>query len=625
MCGITGVIADGCTGNLTPDLERMTDAIRHRGPDDEGYYQSQFADDCFVGLGHRRLSIIDLSTGKQPIGNEDGSVQIVFNGEIYNFRELRDELVERGHTFVTQSDTETIVHAYEEFGENCVEHLRGMFAFAIWDQNKEKLFLARDRFGQKPLFLFERKGLLLFASEIKALCTWPGIEPEVNESVIPDYMTYRYVPGPDTLLQGIRKLEPGSYAVWQQGQLSERRYYTPPDQKLPGKTTIPEDPIGAFLDKLDEAVRIRMVSDVPFGAFLSGGIDSSAVVALMARHSNLPVKTFSVGFTESAYSELEYAREIATRFSTDHHELRISADDLIEELPGLIAFRDAPVSEPSDIPIYLLAKEARKTVKMVLTGEGSDEFLGGYRKHVYENYVTNYLHIPRVLRKKLVEPVVRSLPYRFRSVKTGVANMGTESWTERMPQWFGALSVSSRSELVAIDDVGTSGDEFQFAISPGNSALRSILYFDQTSWLPDNLLERGDRMTMAASLEARMPFMDHELAEFASALPDQFRVRGRSTKWILRQAVQRLLPARIIDRPKIGFRVPVNEWFQGPMRDYLRAHLCGSDSIVRRYFHASTLDGVVDEHIRGRQNHEKLLWTLLNLEIWHRLRYEEIH
>ena len=620
MCGIAGVIAHPRVPEPAEGLRRMTAALIHRGPDDEGYFEKRATEGHFVGLGHRRLSIIDLATGHQPIGNEDGSVQIIFNGEIYNFQELRQDLIKLGHKFTTNSDTEVIVHAFEEYGENCVEYLRGMFAFAIWDTNSRKLFLARDRFGQKPLFLFESDDVLLFASEIKALAAWPGIHLEVDRNAVLEYLSYRYVPGPDTLLAGVRKLPPGTWAVWQDGKLTQHCYFVPEDRNPHYALVLPEKPVDRFLEELDEAVGIRMVADVPYGAFLSGGIDSSAIVALMARHSTLPVKTFSVGFAETAYSELDYARVISRQFGTDHHELSISSDNLIDELPDLIRFRDAPVSEPSDIPIYLLAKEARRTVKMVLTGEGSDEFLGGYRKHVYERVVAAYQKTPGFIRRGLIEPLVHSLPYRFRGAKTGVVNLGIEDWFERMPRWFGSLSSGEREELVAFEcHHGEKAGKSHFDIAPGNSALRNILYFDQTSWLPDNLLERGDRMTMAASLEARMPFMDHKLAKFISTLPDNYRVRGWQTKWILREALKALLSAKIINRPKIGFRLPVNEWFRGAMKDYLYDHLTGPHSQTRHYYHGKVLDRLLEEHVRGRQNHEKLLWMLLNLEIWHRL------
>jgi asparagine synthase (glutamine-hydrolysing) len=620
MCGIAGLAMTGESSEAKEALRRMTAVIAHRGPDDEGFFETVAVDGRFwIGLGHRRLSIIDLSTGHQPMGNEDGRVQVVFNGEIYNFQAIRKELIRRGHNLATASDTETIVHAYEEYGEACVDLFRGMFAFALWDGSRERLFLARDRFGKKPLFLHERNGVLLFASEVKSILAFPGVSTTVDRQAVWDYLAYRYVPGPATLFGGIRKLAPGSFAVWEKGKLREERYFNPPDQRPLRLNGLPEDPVGEFLSRFDEAVRIRMISDVPFGAFLSGGIDSSAVVGHMARHSALPVKTFSVGFAESAYSELAHARVIAEQFKTEHHELTVSEKDLMGELPALVRYRDAPVAEPSDIPIYLLSKEARRMVKMVLTGEGSDEILGGYPKHVFERYVHAYQIIPLFLRRGLCEPLVRALPYRFRRAKTAILNMGLDRWEERMPRWFGALSDNERAGLAAFNPPDRHvRDGIQFRTSEENSPLRRILHFDQTSWLPDNLLERGDRMTMAASLEARMPFMDHELAAFVSSLPDDYRVRGFQTKWILRQAMKRLLPPSILERPKVGFRVPVNEWFRGPMREYLYDHLTGPGSRTRDYYRREALLQVLGDHVEGRQNHEKLLWSLLNLEIWHR-------
>lgn len=618
MCGIAGFVVQSTAVDTSLTLQAMADAIAHRGPDDDGYYEAEAKkSDHRIGLAHRRLSIIDLDAGHQPISNEDGSVQIVFNGEIYNFQSLRDELLARGHQFKTASDTETIVHAYEEYGDDCVEHLRGMFAFAIWDARRDRLFLARDRFGKKPLFLCKFKDTFLFSSEIKSILQFPRFERRIDKQAVWEYLAYRYVPGPRTLFDGVRKLQPGSCVAWEKGELTEWSYYTPPDCCTSRSVDVSGDPVGRFLELLEEAVSIRMISDVPFGAFLSGGIDSSAVVGLMSRHSDHPVKTFSVGFEETEYSELRYAKTIAEQFGTEHHELTVSQGNLMNELPGLIRFRDAPVAEPSDIPIYLLSVEARKTVKMVLTGEGSDEFLGGYPKHVFESYVRAYQCIPRILRSALFEPLVQALPYKFRRSKTAIHNMGLEDWQERMARWFGAMSSGERDLLVSFRPEYNASNDVAAICQKDNSALRKILCFDQTSWLPDNLLERGDRMTMAASLEARMPFMDHELAAYASALPDNMRVRGSRTKWILREAMKRMLPQEILGRPKVGFRVPVNEWFQGPMRDYLYDHLTGSASCTHQYYKPDALDKILSDHVNGRQNHEKLLWSLLNLEIWH--------
>jgi asparagine synthase (glutamine-hydrolysing) len=594
-------------------------AIAHRGPDDSGVAQFRCqgtGHDVF--LGHRRLAIIDPAGARQPMRDDDAGLAVTFNGEIYNFRQLRDQLSGLGYRFTRDSDTEVLLRAYQHWQCKVVDHLRGMFAFAIWDAGKERLLLARDRFGEKPLFLHQSAHALCFASEIKALLRVPGVKCTADPAAVWDYLAYRYVPGPQTLFSGIRKLQPGTIAVWERGELTQSRYWTAPDRSAHRAGSPPADAAGTFLSRLDEAVQLQMVSDVPFGAFLSGGLDSSMIVALMSRHSS-KVNTFSVGFGEAGYSELGYAAQVAQHFGTTHHEVTVTDRDLIDRLPALVAFRDAPVSEPSDIPIYLLAREASRSVKMVLTGEGSDEILGGYPKHVVERLAPHYQRLPASLRHGLVAPLARALPYGFRRIKTAVTNLSIEDWRERYVRWFGALSVAERDRLAVLrPDCAAPTDAAPFDAEPLNSALRRMLYFDQTSWLPDNLLERADRMTMAASIESRVPFLDHELAAFVSSLPDRFRVRGRTTKWILRSAARNLLPARILSRPKVGFRVPVGEWFRGPMRDFLAGHLQGPASMTRAYFDPGVLDGILADHWRGRQNSEKLLWALLNLELWHR-------
>ncbi|HET9735277.1 MAG TPA: asparagine synthase (glutamine-hydrolyzing) [Burkholderiales bacterium] len=619
MCGIAGWIA-GPEGPLNRGtLESMLLAIAHRGPDDSGIAQFRShgtGHDVF--LGHRRLAIIDPDGARQPMCDAAAGLAVTFNGEIYNFRQLREELSGLGYRFTRDSDTEVLLRAYQHWQCAVVDHLRGMFAFAIWDAGKERLLLARDRFGEKPLFLHESANGLCFASEIKALLRVPGVKCAVDPAAVWDYLAYRYVPGPQTLFNGIRKLQPGTIAVWERGKLTESRYWSPPDRAMGGCANPPADVAGTFLSRLDEAVSLQMVSDVPFGAFLSGGLDSSMIVALMSRH-NAKVNTFSVGFGEAGYSELGYAAQVARHFGTTHHEITVTDRDLIDRLPALVAFRDAPVSEPSDIPIYLLAREAARSVKMVLTGEGSDEVLGGYPKHVVERYARPYQWLPASLRQRLVEPLAQALPYGFRRVKTAVANLGIADWRERYVRWFGALSVAERGRLaVRPIERAAPAAAAPFDAHPRNSSLRRMLYFDQASWLPDNLLERADRMTMAASLESRVPFLDHELAAFVSSLPDRFRVRGRTTKWILRAAASNLLPERILTRPKVGFRVPVGDWFRGPMRDFLAGHLQGASSMTRAYYDARVLDGILAGHWSGRQNSEKLLWALLNLELWHR-------
>ena len=619
MCGIAGWIA-GPENPLAEDtLESMLHAIAHRGPDDQGSVRFRCGSTGHhVFLGHRRLAIIDPEGARQPMCDSEVGLALTFNGEIYNFRQLREELRRLGYRFTRDSDTEVLLRAYQHWQGEVVHHLRGMFAFAIWDARNERLFLARDRFGEKPLYLYENGNGLYFASEIKALLRIPGVKAAVNLEAVWDYLAYRYVPGPKTLFTGIRKLMPGTTATWKHGRLTEERYWSAPDRSLCHFQQPQRDAVDAFLSRLDEAVKLQMVSDVPFGAFLSGGLDSSTIVALMSRHNSM-VKTFSVGFGEDSYSELAYAAEVATHFGTQHHEIVVAYHDIIEQLPRLVAFRDAPVSEPSDIPIYMLAFEAARSVKMVLTGEGSDEILGGYPKHVAERFAGSYQLLPGYIRHRLIEPLAYALPYGFRRIKTAVTNLNIEDWRERYVRWFGALKRSERDRLSVLRLNGTPVTNAPpFDANPRASALRRILYFDQTSWLPDNLLERGDRMTMAASIEARVPFLDHELAAFVSTLPDNFRVRGMQSKWILREASRRLIPERILTRPKVGFRVPVNQWFRGEMRDYLSDHLQSRSSMTRDYYDGGVLDQVLVEHLNGRQNHEKLLWGLLNLEIWHR-------
>jgi len=619
MCGIAGAAVAATSPVTSATVERMLESIAHRGPDGHGICEMAAGEGRRVLLGHRRLAIIDPRGGHQPMCDEAAGLALTYNGEIYNFRELRAELEGAGYRFATTSDTEVLLRAWQRWGEGVVERLRGMFAFAIWDAGRGVLFLARDRFGEKPLFLVEDGGELFFASEIKALLQLPRARPEVNFTAVWDYLAYRYVPGPRTLLRGIRKLAPGSCATWKAGRLVERRYWSAPDRVAATAGGNPNGHAAAeFTERLDTAVRMQMVSDVPFGAFLSGGLDSSTIVALMTRH-NPRVKTFSVGFAQGEYSELAHARLVADHFGTDHHELVVDAAHLMEHLPKLVAFRDAPVTEPSDIPIYMLAKEASRSVKMVLTGEGSDEVLGGYPKHVYERFVPGYQRVPGFLRHGLIEPLAHALPYGFRRAKTAAVNFNIEDWPERYARWFGAMSNAERDELTTLRVNGHAAIQGPpFDSGPGNSSLRRILYCDQTSWLPDNLLERGDRMTMAASIESRVPFLDHELAGYVSSLPDEYRVKGMQTKRILRQAGRSLIPKSILERPKVGFRVPVNEWFRGSMRDYLRGHLLSAESKTRDYYDSRALERTVGEHIDGRHNHEKLLWSLLNLEIWHR-------
>ncbi|HYY62725.1 MAG TPA: asparagine synthase (glutamine-hydrolyzing) [Burkholderiales bacterium] len=622
MCGIAGWIAPTRSAPDERALTPMLNALAHRGPDGAGSCSFLAARGEYrVALGHRRLAIIDPVGAHQPMCDDTAGLALTFNGEIYNFREIRTELEFHGLQFQRDSDTEVLLRAYQHWGPQCVHHLRGQFAFAVWDARAERLFLARDRFGEKPLYLHESDGALYFASEMKALLKLPHMSREVDLASVWDYLAYRYVPGPHTLFQGIRKLAPATALIWHRGHLQELRYWTPPDKfprsvarNLPARETL-----DGFLGHLSEAVQLQMVSDVPFGAYLSGGLDSSVIVALMTRYCS-KVKTFSVGFAGDRYNELAHAARVAREFGTDHHPMTVTHEEFMHYLPQLVACRDAPVSEPSDIAIYLLSREAARTVKMVLTGEGADETLGGYRKHVAECLAWMYWSVPRRLRRTLLSPLVHELPFRYRDMKIAVASLNCEDWRERYVRWFGALDFAERRALarLRVHEREIRDDLPPYDAHPDTSALRRILYFDQTSWLPDNLLERGDRMTMAASIEARVPYLDHKLVEFVATLPDHWRVDELRRKRVLREAARSILPREIRNRRKVGFRVPMDEWFAGGMRDYLYDHLRSADSLTRRYYNTAVLDRVLDEHTHGVQTHDKLLWTLLTLEIWHR-------
>ncbi|MER9090588.1 asparagine synthase (glutamine-hydrolyzing) [Mesorhizobium sp. M0700] len=621
MCGIAGWIGRRAK-NPQERAARMSNALRHRGPDAEG---AEILDlntgEQQLALVHRRLAIVDLAPeSNQPMQIEDGRLKIIFNGEIYNYIELRQELIGLGHHFRTRSDTEVLLRAYDQWHLSMFDRLSGMFAFALWDAQRQELILGRDPFGEKPLYLMQSESLLLFASEINALLSAQQDAQQLDLDAVDEYLNWRYVPGPRTLFKQIRKLNPGSYAVWSQGVVKETRYYTPPDQaalaeRIDGKTAKKR-----FLELLDHSVEIRMRSDAPFGAFLSGGLDSSAIVALMARHSATPIRTFSVGFDDAAYSELAFARRVADHFKTDHCELVIQPGDLMDQLPAMVRQRGGPVSQSSDIPIYLMSERAAQDVKMVLTGEGADEILGGYPKHRAESLAGIYQSlVPASLHDNVLSPLVRAMPGASAKVDTFARTAGERDFAARMVSWFGAVSAQQRACLIgASANRRYERNDFPFSSSAAASHLRRVLFFDQTSWLPDNLLERGDHMMMAGSIEGRMPFLDRDLVSFVSKLPDRYRLGWLHSKQILRDSMANILPEEILSRRKVGFKVPVAEWFRGSMRNYVHDHLCSPHSVIRSYLSPKQLDQIVSEHTTRAADHEKLIWALLNLEIFHR-------
>lgn len=615
MCGIAGWMGPPSEVGL---LEKMTDVVRHRGPNGEGHIILPLSSGNIAALGHRRLSIIDLAGGAQPMASHDGRYTIVYNGEIYNYIEIRDELVSRGAHFETRSDTEVILEAWRAWGADALVRFRGMFAFALYDSVERSVVLARDQFGKKPLFVHDGKvgssRCLVFGSEISALLVHPSVKPELDVDTLFQYLCQRYAPGPFTFFKGITKLPPGSYMVWKNGEIETHRYWTAPEETAANIAEI-DDPVGAFRQIFDEAVRIRLRADVPVGAFLSSGLDSTAIVASLAHLGAQDVHTFSVGFRNDPESELPAAAETAKILGTRHTSLEIEANKLTELLPMLSKHRGAPISETADLPIYLMSMEASKSVRVVLSGEGSDEMFAGYPKHLVERYLGG-LPQPGLLNvaARAMLAATSVFPASGRRLNLAARAMSAKSFDERMVRWFGAITAAEREELWIGPNVSRPAERRPFQAANGTSSLRRVLHFDQTSWLPDNLLERMDVMTMAASIEGRTPFMDVKLAEFAATLPDHWRIGGRVTKRIVRTALASRIPAEVLSRPKNGFKMPVTYWFRNNLREPARDLLLASDSVSGQFLDRKIVGRFLEEHASGRKNHDKTLWALFALE-----------
>jgi asparagine synthase (glutamine-hydrolysing) len=619
VCGITGIVrSDGAPVNREL-LARMNRTIRHRGPDDDGFY---FGDG--VGLAMRRLSIIDVQSGQQPIHNQDRTAWIVFNGEIYNYRELREQLEQLGHKFHTNSDTEAIVAAYDEYGTECPKHLRGMFAFAIWDERAKSLFLTRDRVGKKPLLYSRFDGQLVFGSEFNALLQHPGITRDIDFEALHYYLSFTYVPAPLTAYRAIRKLEPGHSLLWQNGEIKLERYW---QLDFSRKTNLSEEAAGErVVDLLREAVRVRLMSEVPLGAFLSGGIDSSAVVALMAQESSEPVKTFSIGFDEQDFSELHHARRVAEHVGADHHEF-IVRPDAMEILPTLVEHYGEPFADSSAIPSYYVSRETRRYVTVALNGDGGDECFAGYERYAAMNLAQRYAHLPGAVRGG-VGAVVRSLPgfearrNPLRKAKRFVAAASMPP-VERYLRWVSSFdeqaklnlySKSFRHETAKFNPVGILAP--WFAKANGAGIIDATLLTDTMTYLPNDLLVKMDIASMAVSLEARSPFLDHHLMEFAASLPENLKLRRLTTKYLLKKVLKKLVPAENLTRSKMGFGVPIGHWFRGAMQPFLRQTLLSDKALARGLFKPEILRALVEEHVAGRFDHAYRLWSLLMLELW---------
>jgi asparagine synthase (glutamine-hydrolysing) len=627
MCGIAGIVA---AERLHPDdrdrVTRMRDVIAHRGPDDAGVFVDEQA-----ALGHRRLSIVDLAAGHQPITNEDSTCWVVFNGEIYNHQSVRDVLEPAGHRYKTRSDTESILHAYEQWGDDSVQRLRGMFAFAIWDAPRRRLLLARDRLGVKPLYWAKVGERLLFGSEIKAILESGLIRAEANELALPELLGTRYLSGTETLFKGINRLQPGHTLIFESGAVSIRQYWDiPAGQPSAEFARLSDaDAVRRFRELLEESVRIRLMADVPLGMFLSGGLDSSAIAALMSTMIDRPLQTFSVAFKQRAFSELDYSRRVARAISADAHEIVIDDEDFFGALPRLIWHEDEPIAHPSSIPLYFVSALARDHVKVVLTGEGSDELLAGYGK--YPRALANwragaaYALVPRPVRHWIAHQIVPSVPGRLGRYAAR-SFLGMPRTPEAMFfDNFAAIGLERQRTLLtpafsslATPDRAYGRSRAYFDVPNGQSTtLDRILYADMKTYLVE-LLMKQDQMSMAASIESRVPFLDHRLVEFAAGLPARMKLRGFRTKWILREAVRSILPAEILSRKKMGFPVPFGLWMRGPWKEVARDVLLDPRSRQRGIIDPRAVEQLISAHAAGTANGADAIWSLLNLELWYR-------
>jgi asparagine synthase (glutamine-hydrolysing) len=611
MCGIAGALSlDGRPVGMD-EIASMCAVLSHRGPDEDGFYLSPG-----IGLGMRRLRIIDLETGRQPIRNEDGTVWVVFNGEIYNFRELRGELEARGHAFSTSSDTETIAHLYEEYGTACVTRLRGMFAFALWDERRRRLLLARDRLGIKPLYYAEVGGKLVFASELKALLQLDEVERKLNWNAISRLFTFLCTPQAESIIEGVRKLEPGHTVIASPGRaLRIERYWESHFEPEYGR------PEAYFVERLrdliEESVRLHLVSDVPLGAFLSGGIDSSSIVATAARLSSAPVKTFSVGFREHAYDESAHARLVAKRFGTEHHELILEPDvlDIIEDLAWHL---DEPFGDPSAIPTYMVSKLASQHVTVVLSGDGGDELFAGYDKYVVEARERRYRFVPAPIRT-LLGTVGAAMPegMRGRNFLRHIALAGVDRYLDASTFFRrdGQARLFQPDAWKRLADSDPWRAEAEHLGKVDGSWLSALQRLDLNSYLPLDILTKVDRMSMANSIEARVPLLDHKLVEFAQTIPPELNLRGRTTKYLFKRAMHGILPDAIIERRKHGFAVPLARWFRGQLGSFVRELLLSERSRQRGIFNPAYIEELLRRHENGREL-DFHLWTLISFELW---------
>ena len=624
MCGINGIIYSEKSGRSVEvsDIVRMRDVQRHRGPDEAGTFVERN-----VGFGHRRLSIVDLKNGQQPMFNGDRTCVITYNGEVYNHADYRRELTEKGYRYNTDSDTEAIIHLYEEYGTDCVHKLRGMFSFAIWNKNSREAFIARDRFGVKPLYyVHDASGSLYFASEIKSLLEVDAVCPELNYRALPDQLANHGTSFDETLFAGVKRLLPGHFLIWKDGKIRIEKYWDLEfEPKLDDQSDT--DSVEEWLELFRKSIELRLMSDVPLGMFLSGGIDSSAIAALMVKMVDQPIKTFSVGFRESEANEFEFARMVSNAFRTDHHEIVITPEQFFAELPNLVWHEDEPLGFEASVPLYFVSKLAEEHVKVVLTGEGSDEILGGYGRYSKAIDLLNYgekyeSYTPRFLRdavrsgvSTLPLSINRKLKRTFLSLDANIEDIYFDN--------FAIFGKSMQSKLLSTDTKARLGDgrpydylQKWFDEGEADDLLDKILYTDTKTYLHE-LLMKQDQMSMAASVESRVPFLDHKLVEFTAKLPERMKIRGRTTKWILREAMKGILPVEILERPKMGFPVPLGRWLRNEFRYVVDEYVLSERSMARGIFEPGFLRELAASH-NGGEDHSMRLFRLINLEIWHR-------
>ena len=627
MCGIAGVLYKGNRSVNTDLLKKMTDTLIHRGPDDEGFYINKNRN---FGLGFRRLSIIDLNTGHQPISNEDGTIWVGLNGEIYNFLELREELEKNGHKFTTKTDTEALVHLYEEKGIDCLQYLRGMFAFCIWDEKKRMLFLARDRVGKKPLVYTENKGDIIFASEIKAILQHPDVTCGIDYKSMDHYLTYGYSFPGRTMFSDIKKLPPAHYLICDNNGIKIKRYW---NLDYGNKFRLRESEYSnLILGNLKEATRLRMISDVPLGALLSGGVDSSAIVAFMSELSSRPIKTFSIGFDEKNYSELEYARLIAKRFNTEHYEF-IVKPDVLSILPKLIWHYNEPFGDSSCIPTYYVANMARKHVTVVLNGDGGDESFAGYERYIAFKFSEQLKLIPRPVLKTAylgLNKINRIFNNKETTQVSKICNfidiLASYDKKYIYPRLISYFTPEEKELMYDKDFRKNMGDGYSFSFLSDiletfkkYSAVDKVMATDILSYLPEDLLVKMDIATMSNSLEGRSPFLDHKVMEMAARIPAGLKLKGVMTKYILKKSMKSVVPDDILRRSKMGFGVPLAKWFRSDLKGFIQEILLSDEFMKRGFFDKEFVKKLLSDHISEKRNNSHKIWALLNFELWQRM------